>query len=273
MIEILFHKIASFIHYQIMYSRYEQDITTVERYCMFIGYPRSGSSLVGSLLDAHPDMIIAHELDALQHIEKGISRKMLFSLLIEKSRKFTANRRIWSGYSYEIPNQWNGKYRQLKVIGDKKTGSSTRRLARNPKLLDVLFKTLKMHIAFIHLTRNPYDNISTMATRNDENLAISITKYFRLCRIISAIKEKIDDDHWINVRHEDIIERPRESLIRLCTFLGLNYTEDYLRDCASIIYKSPHKSRLKAPWNHDLIRLVQQEIEKYPLLRGYSFDD
>ena len=44
---------------------------TIQLYCMFVGYPRSGHSLVGTLLDAHPDIVIAHELDALRHIRAG----------------------------------------------------------------------------------------------------------------------------------------------------------------------------------------------------------
>jgi hypothetical protein len=37
----------------------------VRSFCLFIGYPRSGHSLVGSLLDAHPDIAIAHEVNVL----------------------------------------------------------------------------------------------------------------------------------------------------------------------------------------------------------------
>jgi hypothetical protein len=31
-------------------------------FCLFIGYPRSGHRLIGALLDAHPDVAIAHEI-------------------------------------------------------------------------------------------------------------------------------------------------------------------------------------------------------------------
>ncbi|MBV6654043.1 MAG: hypothetical protein KI786_09830, partial [Mameliella sp.] len=31
----------------------------------FIGYPRSGHSILGALLDAHPQVALSHELDAL----------------------------------------------------------------------------------------------------------------------------------------------------------------------------------------------------------------
>jgi hypothetical protein len=35
---------------------------------MFIGYLRSGHSLIASLLDAHPNPIATHELDALKFV-------------------------------------------------------------------------------------------------------------------------------------------------------------------------------------------------------------
>ena len=63
-------------------SKYEGDYQDIEKYCMFIGYPRSGHSLVGSLLDAHPYMLIAHELDALRYIQVGFSKKQLYHLII-----------------------------------------------------------------------------------------------------------------------------------------------------------------------------------------------
>ena len=82
------------------------ELRTVERYCMFIGYPRSSHSLVGSLLDAHPEMVIAHEQDALRHVRPWYSREQLFYLLLENSRRFTEAGRTWTGYSYAVPNQY-----------------------------------------------------------------------------------------------------------------------------------------------------------------------
>ncbi len=50
---------------------------TVKKYCMFVEYPRSGRSLVGSLLDAYPHIIMAHELNALRYFERGFSKKRI----------------------------------------------------------------------------------------------------------------------------------------------------------------------------------------------------
>ena len=58
----------------------------VESYCMFIGTPRSGHSLVGAFLDAHPDAVVAHEQNAVKYIEAGFDRERLFHLLLANSR-------------------------------------------------------------------------------------------------------------------------------------------------------------------------------------------
>ena len=62
----------------------------IETYCMFIGYPRTGHSLIGSLLDAHPRIVIAHELDAVNLFKRGFSRNQVFHLLLENSKKMAA---------------------------------------------------------------------------------------------------------------------------------------------------------------------------------------
>jgi len=73
---------------------------------MFVGYPRTGHSLIGSLLDAHPRIVIAHELDALELFQWGFSQRQVFHLLLENSRKMAAAGRSHHGYSYGVPNQW-----------------------------------------------------------------------------------------------------------------------------------------------------------------------
>src|SRR4051794_14548092 len=143
--------------------RHRTTFKQVEAYCLFIGYPRSGHSLTGSLLDAHPEVVVAHELDALGLIEAGISRPSLYTAILELDREFTDGGRQWMGYEYTVPNQWQGRYERLRVIGDKKGGDSTERLARRPELLDGLRRTVEVPLRAVHVIRNPFDNITTMA--------------------------------------------------------------------------------------------------------------
>jgi hypothetical protein len=110
----------------------------VSVYCTFLGPGRSGHSLVGSLLTAHPAMVIAHELNALRYLQAGFNRDQIFGLILDRDAVFTQRGRRWGDYSYVVPGQWQGRFDRLRVIGDKKGYQSTLQLARNPKLLNRL---------------------------------------------------------------------------------------------------------------------------------------
>jgi len=120
----------------VLKSHFKWDVDEIERYAMFVGYPRSGHTLVGSLLDAHPDMVISHELDALRYLRAGFSRDQIFSLILHKDKVFTGKGREWTGYDYAVEGLWQGKYRTLKVIGDKKGGGSSRHLQAKPNIIE-----------------------------------------------------------------------------------------------------------------------------------------
>ena len=99
---------------------------------MFIGYPRSSHSLVGAILDAHPEIIIPHQYDALRYWIKyrpstagktKISKYHLFFDLHQLSReqamfgiRSTYNEGKMEGYSYNVPGLWQGGYQtRIKV--------------------------------------------------------------------------------------------------------------------------------------------------------------
>lgn len=61
--------------------KYKRDFSRLKIYILFIGYPRSGHSLIGSLLDAHPDMMVSNRLNALHFFNKNYSRNQIFYLI------------------------------------------------------------------------------------------------------------------------------------------------------------------------------------------------
>jgi hypothetical protein len=96
-------------------------VNDVETMLIFIGYPRSGHSLIGSLLDAHPNVVIANEYDILSSWEnyttKHRNKQYLFEQLYtnsyveahegDRSSKDCVPK---TKYKYLIPNQWQGKF-------------------------------------------------------------------------------------------------------------------------------------------------------------------
>ncbi|HEV8723373.1 MAG TPA: sulfotransferase [Candidatus Binatia bacterium] len=245
----------------------------VQSFCLFIGYPRSGHTLIGSLLDAHPNAVIADEMDALKYIQAGFSRDQLFYLLLRGSRRAAKAGRQRTGYSYAVSGQWQGRFDKLRVIGDKAGGASAVRLAAFPFLLDTLSNSFNTRLKFIHVTRNPYDVISTMTEWAGKPLENSCGRFFDFSESVEQIKKRPRNAEIYDLRHEDFIASPKTALKELCRFLNLEEDESYLEACASIVYKSPHQSRLKAPWTPDLINDLKQKMNRFPFLKDYSFED
>ena len=244
----------------------------VDKFCMFIGYPRSGHSLIGALLDSHPNMIMAHELDVLKFIQAGFNKRQIYYLLLKNSRAYAKAGRKWHGYSYEVPNQWQGRFEKLRVIGDKKGGRTTMRLRSNPGLLDLLRTTVNIPIKLIHVVRNPYDNISSASKKFKVNLRDVIKSYFSLCATVAAIKKEIESVEVLDIRHESFIDNPPFYLSKLCNFLGVDAPNDYLESCADIVFKTPHQSRYDVKWNDELIDRVKERIDEFPFLQGSSYE-
>ena len=100
---------------------------------MFIGYPRSGHSLVGSILDAHPEIIIPHQYDvtknwqkyrSLRVISENLPKYKLFLDLHQLSTEqamFGDRSSNWllktsRFYGYNVPGLWQGGYqKRIKV--------------------------------------------------------------------------------------------------------------------------------------------------------------
>ena len=97
---------------------------------MFIGYPRSSHSLVGAILDAHPEIIIPHQYDVIKYWNKyrpmtarktKMSKYHLFydlHMLSKEQALFGSRSKNGKlqGYSYNVPGLWQGGHQtRIKV--------------------------------------------------------------------------------------------------------------------------------------------------------------
>jgi hypothetical protein len=164
------------------------------------------------------------------------------------------------------------------VIGDKKGAGTIKRLQDDPALLDRLRETVGDPVKYVHVLRNPYDNIATITTRKQKldpppTLGENLEYYFSLVGTVADVKARVPEADMLDVRLEDFIADPKAALARMCAFLGVDAPADYLEDCASIVYESPNKSRHKVEWTPAQIDDVARRISRYDFLAGYTFDD
>ncbi len=258
--------------------RHLNEFQEVASYCFFIGHPRSGHSIVGGLLDAHPEVTIAHEQGALMYVHARFSRFQLFYLLMRNAMRSAAESRRSGNYLYEVPGQWQGRSRSLRVVGDKLGGGAVLRLQRRPYLLKRLRETVRMPLRCIHVVRHPLDNIATICRKADSHgiapgLDSSIEYYFRLCETVSRIRTDLGKEEVFEMRHEAFVDHPGHFLERLCRFIGVEAEPDYLSACASIVRPTPHRSRKTISWPRESIDRVMDRCREYSFLNAYSEGD
>lgn len=242
----------------------------VERFCLFMGFPRSGTTLVGALLNAHPDMVISQELDALRYVRLGVRRDQLYSMILRRDREFAAAGFQWTGYDYTVAGQHQGRYQRLRVIGDKRAGKTTNRLRERPELIDGLRRTVNVPLRVIHVVRSPFDTAATMARRRQCDLSLAINHYSRLAVTVDQVRTALDPEELIDLRYEELTANPEEQLRQLCEFVGVSADPSYLRDCAVQVRAGGSRSREATPWSEADREAVEKLIAQRPVLAGYT---
>lgn len=250
----------------------------VRTFCFFVGHNKSGTSMLGGLLDAHRQVILADEADALQYVAADLRREQIFHVLGRSSeveaRKGRVTARRLQPYSFAVAGQWQGRSDAPLVVGDSTVGTTTRRLGEAPGLLDRTRTTMSsVELKVIHVIRNPFDPISLMMVRSGRSLESSVSNYFEACEHLLAIRNELGSESLLPVYHERFLANPKVELARVCEFLGVDADNDYLRACAAIIRPEPDRSRQAVAWTESWIAEVERHIEKFDFLSGYSYDD
>ena len=245
----------------------------VERFCLFVGFPRSGGSLTGAMLDAHPDMIIANEANGLGQLDQGASRAVLFNQILRTDRAFAARGFVQADDVYEIPGQWQGRVRRLRVIGDKNGGRASLLLASKPDILDRLRTVVAVPLRVMVVVRNPFDNVARMATRGNLTLLTAAANYERMALAVDAALTDLHPGEALVVRHEETVADPESALVRMAEHLGVDPLDDWVKASASIVLPSPRTARGAVEWTDGCRAVVADMTERFEFLAGYTFDD
>jgi hypothetical protein len=166
-------------------------------------------------------------------------------------------------------------FQKLQVIGDKRASDTLRHLESKPELIQQLRGTLRpeINVKFLHVIRNPFDNISTMAWRNRTNyLSPFIEKYFANCATVMKFHDTLNREGLIRVWLEELIQSPEIVLRKLREFLDLDCPKEYFQACSEMVFSYPKKTRYVVMWTREKLRQVDNEIAKYPFLQGYTFE-
>ena len=280
-------------------------IDHVKTFVFFLGHSRSGHSIVGSIIDSHPNMVVASEVDVFTRLSDGSLapiKSEIFNALWGNTREdltngLRAKSTDGKGYNLFVDGLYEGSYvDHIDVIGDKKGGITTNLLATEPDkwlhVYDILI-SLNVTIKVIFVVRNAYDNIGTSLfyglnsninvnnfgrvkqSNNTYNFDPSIVqknieRYFFYHQAIADARKKYNLD-VIEIHITDLISDPRGSLLYMCDSLGVTCSDKYLEICSNKIFKTESRTRHLIRWTDEQLTIIQQNIEKYSCLKDYNF--
>ena len=252
------------------------EFADVRTFVLFIGHVKSGGTMLGALLDAHRNAVIADEADVLRYVAAGFSKQQIFHLLAKGARREAMKGRVTARrldpYSFAVPGQWQGRHDGVRVIGDSRAGPTTRRFGREPHLLDRLDRSLDgLQVRFVHVVRNPFDPISAMVRRGNRSHEEATADYAAQCRRVEDLCLRLSG-RVLRVNYESFVANPADGLRELARFVGLECDDDYLGACAAVIDDDRPGERGTVPWSREQIAAVDRLIADVAFLQGYKYD-
>ena len=139
--------------------------------------------------------------------------------------------------------------------------------------------------------RNPFDNIATRAIYFAGNADLRYKLIVKGEGLLNATPSEINciikrhfnqefalkkmvDEYKLDVHQvhlSDLIARPQEEVMKMCSFLELKCDRDYLRICEKAMFQEASHTRHKVEWTNQQIDTVHQLIQKFDYLQRYSF--
>ena len=99
----------------------------------------------------------------------------------------------------------------------------------------------------------------------------SIRRYFNIARNCQAAKDAFGD-RVLDIIGEDFVQDPSKYLRKICDFLEITCSEDYLRDCSSIIDPVPSVTRSFVVWTPEQIKAVYTSMQSIEFLQKQSYN-
>lgn len=220
-------------------------MTTEPRGFVILGFPRSGTTLLSRLLDAHPDVSCPPET----YLLSSAARFLYEQKDVEGPPVGVVSGLGFLGFGAEevmapLRDMLFGFYR--KIAGEASVW--VEKTAIDVFHLEVLEPFLAGHVRFIILTRNPLDVIGSNMDLA-EVMGAQLTDLFALTKDVNSPHEGLARA-WINraealdgfagrnaetclrLRYEDLLENPDATLERLWRFMGLEADTPALRRAA-----------------------------------------
>lgn len=240
------------------------DLRDLRSFLLFVGNPRSGTTLVRSLLDAHPQAAVGHEVNVLRHLERREGWPTLAGRLLDSRDRFARNP-VWTGYSYRVGGP--ARKASLRVLGDKKAARTATLVREDPTRLDRLAGAVPVPLRLLHCVRHPLDTVAARVRGNGRPVEWNLEACFDLEETAAAACERYPS---FRLRLEDLAADPDGRLRSLAAFLDLDPEEEWLAACRALVFERPRRARDEMAWTPALLARARERAARVPHLAGYD---
>jgi len=197
----------------------------IQQFVLFIGHAHSGHSIIGAILDAHPSVAIANEVNIVNLIKNHKLNKVeIESILLHYSfcKKSTKD---WhnSEYKHGINNSHQGKTHTPLVIGDKKAGGTARILHKDFWIMHHLQNLYEDQLKVIYIKRNPIDIVAAYSHYMQQApCQFHVDRYLENLAVVNQSKQLLPPSSFIEIEQSTFINSPHTEIKKLFNFISIN---------------------------------------------------
>ena len=224
---------------------------------IFIGSARTGSTLLGQVLNYHPECLISNESGLISNVViKGASlreelKKVLASAMdmyrtgLESNKKFgeTIERyqSQWIQFG-DLSKDPDFSKKDIKVIGDKKAGGSTKAYLERPGEV-ISFLLSHPNVWLLQIIRDPVDAaVSYMKSHGVEPFEKACNEMINLTHAAHDLGKKVTNPYYF-MYYEDLVESPREEITKILEWLNIDYSSSWLEKISQKIQQKEPSER------------------------------
>jgi hypothetical protein len=257
---------------------------------MFIGFGRSGHSIVGQIVNAHPNALIADEANIFEDLGTEPTLQQTLNYLIERDRAFALRwynkdsplhrgdplRRLLKPRgkrrNFHFPGLSQGFVKLPSVVGNSKAGYTTRHVAEAPQLVPRFERAVGLPMKFVSLVRNPYDMIASGMRRRAAAFDDICSGFEHMASMLKSSLETLSEYPVLQLRQEDLLTDTDAEIDRLFSFLELPTSSEFKRIVRERLFSAPDRSRHKVPEVMQNRKRIDTLIESYDFFDGYTIE-
>jgi len=195
-----------------------------DRPIFIVGSPRSGTTLMCNMIDAHPHIFAPYwETGLFIRFEELLTNHLPW-VLKEHPASFPLKRKDLIDWIRESVQALFGRF--AAVCGKRRWAEKTPGHVFQIKLIHEVFPQAQ----FIHMIRNGRDVVRSLQNMPwaPRRLRWSIQRWMMSVRAGREQGAQLPPGLYTEVRYEDLVAQPAETLRRVCQFLGEPFSEQML---------------------------------------------